>query len=221
MFNLLVKNFLFTGLDINEITLLFKKINYKIMTFKKNEYIRFRGDVHEEIHIILKGSVKTEMLKPTGDTYIIESITAPSTLAPAFLFDTNNTFPVNVIADNNPTLLLISKTDFLFLLQNNKKILENYLKLISDKTFFLSQKIWFNFYNKTIKQKLSAYILENNQDNRFILNTSIENLSEFFGVARPSLSRCIKELIDKDILKRISKKEFLIKNIDFLLETLK
>jgi len=220
MLELLLRNPLFLGLNLNTIQELMRKLDYNILEFNDGEYIRFRGDKHDHMHLILSGKVKTEMLKSSGESYEIEVITAPAILAPAFLFNDKNIFPVNVFSDGPSKLMIIRTKELLSLLQENEIILKNYLKLFSNKAFFLSQKIWFNFYNKTIKQKLSAYILENQKNNTFYLNTSIENLSDFFGVTRPSLSRCIKELIDNNTLERKSKKEFLIKNLNYLEECL-
>lgn len=216
MIEVLKKCSLFKNISSEDLELLLNLSKYKLIKFENGEYIKFRGDSHEDMHIIISGIVKTEMLKNSGDSHEIEKISAPSIIAPAFLFNDKNVFPVNVIAENKPEIIIISKQNVIKMLQNNQTFLINYLNMISNKAFFLSQKIWFNFYNKTIKEKLCAYILNNSKNNKFILNVSIENLSDLFGVTRPSLSRTIKELIDEGILERVSRKEFLILDKDRL-----
>ena len=94
--------------------------------------------------------------------------------------------------------------------------------VISNKTQFLSKKIWFSFTNKTINNKLIAYLLNNmNREGKVVLQNSIKEIAQMFGVARPSLSRVLKELVDEGIVIReqknilkISSKEKLLEKVD-------
>ncbi len=102
--------------------------------------------------VVLKGSVKGEMVDFTGKTIKIEDIASPRPLAPAFLFGNRNVFPVNIVANEEVDLLVIPKSSFIQLLQMNENILENFLSIISNRAQFLSNKIKFLSF-QTIKGK--------------------------------------------------------------------
>jgi CRP-like cAMP-binding protein len=93
-------------------------------------------------------------------------------------------------------MLLIPKSSFVHLMQMNESILENFLSLISNRAQFLSNKIRFLSF-QTIKGKVAHYLLqaiENKDTDMVLLDKSQIELAEYFGVARPSLGRAIREM---------------------------
>ncbi|MEE4258977.1 MAG: cyclic nucleotide-binding domain-containing protein, partial [Bacteroidales bacterium] len=117
MFERLILCPLFTGLDADTIIGLLNKVQHQIIYFKKNEMIAQSGDEITSQMVVLKGSVKGEMVDFTGKTIKIEDIASPRPLAPAFLFGNRNTFPVNIVANEEVKMLLIPKSSFVHLMQ--------------------------------------------------------------------------------------------------------
>ncbi len=207
----LFKNF--TEKDFEDFNKNIKIIKRK---FNKNKTVIFRGESYDSLFILKKGYIKGEMINENGKNIIIEDLKAPNILAPAFVFGINNFFPVNMIAYEEIEIMEITKPELLKLFKLNEKFLLNYLNLISNKAFFLTQRIWFNFSNETIKAKLANYLLERADGNKIVLKNSIKNIATFFGVERPSLSRVLKEFIDKGVIKKVSKNEIKILNLEEL-----
>jgi len=196
MFEKLIFCPLFVGLDAETIIGLLNTVQHQILYFKKNEMIAQSGDEITSQMVVLKGSVKGEMVDFTGKTIKIEDIASPRPLAPAFLFGNRNTFPVNIVANEEVKMLLIPKASFVHLMQMNESILENFLSLISNRAQFLSNKIRFLSF-QTIKGKIAHYFLEamkNSESENMLLDKSQSELAAYFGVARPSLSRAIREM---------------------------
>ncbi len=211
---------IFKGVKKEEIKKLFDSINYKTKIVEKGNTVAFRGEEIRELIIIGEGEVHTEMQNLNGDSIIVDKLSSGSVLAGAFIFGKDNRFPVDVIANIKTELIYIPKKELLKLFQVNEELLLKYLEVISNKTQFLSKKIWFSFNNKSINNKLIAYLLNNmNRDNCVILKNSIKEIAQMFGVARPSLSRVLKNFVDEGILIRVnrntlkisSKKELLSK----------
>lgn len=200
------KSILFKGIDKDKIEELVKGIEWYTKKFVKGEYIAFKGDLVDRYMIIIRGSIVTEMTKVNGKTLQVETLQPYQEVAPSFLFGDNNLFPVDVIAKENSEIFCIPKVELLKLLQRNEVILKNLLNSFSNKTQFLSKRLF--FANKTIEEKLAIYILENMKDGIFSPKTSIKNLAEIFGVSRPSLSRVIGVWIDIGILSRLGAKSF-------------
>lgn len=194
---------LFKGLDVPIILEYLSKIDFKIKDYKKNETVFFRGDSLKNIIIVIKGSAHGEMQKFNGDTIVINQMKVGEVIASAFLFGKSNVFPVDLIALENSKFLFLSKEKYLDLIQSDKRLLLNFINEISNKSQYLSKRIWFNFTNKTIEEKILSYIKENSKNNtiKFLPNISI--LAKQFEVTRPALSREISNLCKRKILTKI------------------
>ena len=206
----LVKFKLFKEIDEKELTELFQKIKYEIKKFKKSDIVFFREEKVDGLFIILKGVLSAEMLKDNGDIQKIENLSGGDIIGSAFIFGNENNLPVDLIVLEEGELLHIDKNNLLKSFNTNEKFLINFLNEISDKTQFLSNKVWKSFNNKTIKEKALDYILENTENNKVIFRHSIKELAELFGVSRPSLSRVISEFVEDEILRRDGKNKFIL-----------
>jgi len=187
---------LFRGMSYTEISRVLsghlgrtKKYSRDVLVAQAGEEVRF-------LHILLEGSVKGEMVDYTGKVIKIEDILPPRPLAPAFLFGSRNRYPVNITAAEDTTVLSIPRDHFLLMLQESEKVLVNFINIVSSRGQFLSNKIKFLSFT-TIKGKLAQYLLDLSAQTgsmSFTLPHSQTQLSELFGVARPSIGRAISEL---------------------------
>ncbi|MGL4183504.1 MAG: Crp/Fnr family transcriptional regulator [Cetobacterium sp.] len=209
-FKTLVKFKLFKGISEDELENLFGKIKYEIKKFKKNDVVFFRDEKVDGLFIVIMGLLSAEMLKSNGNVQKIENLSNGDIIGSAFIFGEDNNLPVDLIVLEEGMLLHIDKNNLLQAFNTNEKFLINFLDEISDKTQFLSNKVWKSFNNKTIKEKVLDYILENTQNNKVIFKHSIKELAELFGVSRPSLSRVISEFVEEEILRRDGKNKFIL-----------
>ena len=92
----------------------------------------------------------------------------------------------------------------------NKRLLLNFITEISNKSQLLSKRIWFNFTNKTIEEKILSYIKENSENGKIKFLPSISALAKRFEVTRPALSREISNLCKKKILIKAENNVYLI-----------
>jgi len=192
---------IFQGLRPEEISSLLSGKPYQVKKYQKNEYLAFSGEECKSLMVVVRGSVRGEMTDFSGKTIKIEDILAPRPLAAAFVFGMQNLFPVDIIANEPATVVIIHREILINLLQSSQLILQNYLGAISSRTQFLSGRIRFLTF-KTIKEKIANYILSNGgrEKNTVILNQSQTELADFFGVTRPSLARALAELKSDGIL---------------------
>lgn len=216
MFKNLNKSTIFKGLNENEIRELLNQTNYYAKSFKSDEFIAFRGDKVEAYMLVLEGELVSEMQKVNGKVVKIETLLPYADIAPAFIFGIDNTFPIDLYATKDSKILYIPKNDLINILQKNKIILNNILNSFSNRTQFLSKKLWLS--NKTIEEKLVTHILENlDKNNIWHIKKSITDLANIFGVSRPSLSRVIAGLVEEEILERVSNSSFKLLDKDSLL----
>lgn len=220
-YNLLAQCPVFKGIHENETRKLLNEIHFQVKSYSKGDVVAIAGEPVNNLFIILSGSVKGEMIDYSGKTIKIEDIDASRPLATAFLFGKENRFPVTVTANNDVRILAVPVSEFLKLLQKNIRILKNYLNSISSRSQFLSQKLHFlNF--KTIREKMAHFLLQQAGENfhSIELKTTQQQLSELFGVTRPSLARVLSEM-QREKLFIIEKKTVTILNRQKLNEILK
>ena len=109
-------------------------------------------------------------------------------LAPAFIFASENRFPVNIEVQESCEVLVLDKNYFLEFMHSQPVIMKNFIGMISDRSLFLSKKLN-EFALQSLKSRLLNYLkinkrIDNQQEVAFIL-----------GVARPSLARALSELV--------------------------
>lgn len=217
MEEILKNTLVFKGLSDERIKELLSQIRYERKKYKDFSNIAYRGDEIDGLNIILKGIISTEMLTKEGNVKKIEDLKATDILASAFIFGENNRLPVDLIGNGDVEILKINRANFLKLLSLEGKILENFLNEISNKTQFLSAKIWSNFNNRTISEKISNYIVKN-QKNGEVIIPNLKSLAENFGIARPSLSRVLGDYVDDGKLERIGRNRYKILNEAFFIK---
>lgn len=203
---------LFAGIDEEKLRYFLLRTVSEIRTFQKGELIVKQGDVVNFLHILIEGIVRTQMITKDGNVVEIEFIEPVRPLAPAFIFANYNRFPVDVISMEECTIYTIPKNVWLAEMMSNEVLLTNFLKLNSNMTVFLSNKVQM-LSIKSLKGKLSLYILENTtiEKNSFMLRRTQTQLAEHFGVQRPSLARTLGELISEGVIS-LYKRELTVLN---------
>jgi CRP-like cAMP-binding protein len=202
---------IFKNVKEEELKYLFENLKFEIKNFKKEDVLFFRNEKLDGLFLIIDGSLSAEMLKDDGEITKIENLLKGEMIASAFIFGDNNILPVDLIALEKGKIIYIDKKNLLKAFNLNEKILVNFLNEISNRTQFLSNRIWSHFNNKTIKEKVMDYILENKKEDKIVFKHSINELSERFGVSRPALSRVISEFVKNGILERNGKNKFILK----------
>ncbi len=210
---LLEKCKLFKNIKPDDIQLLLSSVHYRVLKYEKHQLIAYQSTPCDELLILTKGVVNAEMTKLNGSSVKISELHAPENLASAFLFGDEQFYPVDITAQEEVTILRIPKSSVLKMFNLSQQFLSNYLDMISTRAQYLTEKMKF-FSFQTIKGKLAYFFLktasEQNSDTLIIKQTQSE-LADLFGVARPSLARCIKQLADDNYIE-INRKEYKILN---------
>jgi CRP-like cAMP-binding protein len=220
IFSGLSGSFLFKNIPAEKIKHSLNRIQYSTQTYKKGNTLVFRGKKCQELIRLIKGTVRGEMTDAKGKLIEIEIIPAPRPLAPAFIFGQHNHYPVDIIALEEVSAVFIPKTSLLSLFESNPVLLTNFLDAISNRAQFLSKKLWLMSF-KTIRGKIASHVLSllKPGENSVTLPQNQRELSEFFGVTRPSLSRVFSQLFRDNILE-YKQKKIIIKSREKLIDLL-
>lgn len=172
---------------------------HKVSTFQPGETMVRFGTPCRSLLLVTEGTVETRMGSVEGRELVVDKLNAPCILAPAFLFGTNEIIPVEVTALSEATLWQINREGFLAFMQRNPQVLRAFLKLISDRAQFLSGKVR-AFAIKGLRNRALDYL---------VLHGGISNVAkaaEVLGVARPSLSRILSELVEEGVIRKENNK---------------
>ncbi|MCL6101595.1 MAG: Crp/Fnr family transcriptional regulator [Bacteroidetes bacterium] len=202
MYKILLNSPLFKGLTEEELNRLFKKVSHQIRHFRSGEMLAQSGEEVGKAILLMEGRLQGEMVDFSGNSLKIEELGPPQMVAAAFLFGPQNKFPVFLSAKTEGKIMVIKKMEFTSMLSLEPRVMVNYINIISGKAQFLSGKITF-LSLKTIKEKIAYYLLQRMKiggDNSVKIDQTQTNLADFFGVARPSLTRTILELESQGIL---------------------
>ena len=217
----LTNNPLFRGITPEKLSANLEEISFHTRSYRKREILARQGDVCNRLVILTKGSVRGEMIDYSGRLIKVEDIAAPRALAPLFLFGEENRFPVEVTANEPTEVIEIPKASVLELFRRNEQFLENYMNLSANYARTLSDKLFFMSF-KTIRQKIASYLLrlcKQQQQLQITLDRSQQELSDYFGVSRPSLARELSHMQEDGMIiadrKQITilQKEWLIRLI--------
>ena len=198
----LVNNPLFRGITPERLFADLEEISFHTRTYKKGEILAQQGAVCNRLVILTKGSVRGEMIDYSGRLIKVEDIAAPRAIAPLFLFGEENRYPVEVTANEPTEVIELPKSSVLSLFRKNEQFLENYMNLSANYARTLSDKLFFMSF-KTIRQKLASYLLrlhKQQQQAHITLDRSQQELSDYFGVSRPSLARDLAHMQEDGLL---------------------
>lgn len=195
---LIQNNFLFKGIDSDNLKKIYEETKYHINKYDKGEIIAHEEEECSTIGLILEGTIELQRIYPSGKYIVLNKLTLGDVFGEAIIFSKQENYPATVIALNQCSILYLDKVDMLELFSREKRILENFLELLSNKVLMLNSKIK-NISFKNIKHRVINYILETMklQKNSVIkLKESKESIAAALGIPRPSLSRELINLRD-------------------------
>lgn len=172
--------------------------SHRRVEFRVGQVLVRQGDACRSLVLLSKGEVVTSMGSEEGREVTIDRLQAPQILAPAFLFASNNVFPVDVKASTNCCMWRIDREGFFKFMQDHSDVLMSFLQLISDRGQFLSGKVK-SFAVEGLRTRVIDLL---SQDGKI---TNVQSTAAILGVARPSLSRLLSDLVDEGVVVRTEK----------------
>lgn len=163
--------------------------------YKKGDTIAMQGNACRSLYILCEGSVYAKMISEEGKEFTLDTLSAPDVLASSFIFSSEGIFPITILANSNCSLWIVNRESILKIIEADSLVLRNYLTVISDHSMFLSKRL-----NEFALQTLSSRIISYIEQNGIIQN--LQEAAFILGVARPSLSRAMLQLVNQGILKK-------------------
>ena len=225
--NILKKSILFENVTEQELKDIIEFSKARVIGLKKDEYLFYQEDEPKNLYILIDGAVQIEKTDVNGKRMIMNRFDEVGVMfAEVYVYFSDKLYDYSCIAIKNTKVFAIPREFFMnidSLTQSyNYKITQNMLKILSRKALYLNQKVLI-LSSFTLRQKIASYLLQrlrecDGKENKKInLLFKREELADFIGTTRPSLSREMLLMQDQGIID-LDKNTFTVLDIQKLQE---
>lgn len=131
MFDILSDLPLFKGVGRDKMARIAGQSKFHFLKFTPGETVFRAGDPCNSIAFLISGTVRMTIQNPDGRFSVAQTLAAQDVISPDFLFGKITKYPADVVAVDTAGLLLISKADYVKILNSDNVFMFNYLNLLS------------------------------------------------------------------------------------------
>ncbi len=221
-FKLISSSPLFYSVSTTDIESLLKDINYKVINLIKNEYIFDTFTTSTSIGLVLSGHINVEKVLSSGKSVFMYAKKRGDIFGEVAAFSETKYYPCNVISMTKSSLIIFHKNEFLKLLTSNETILNNFLKILCDKTFYLNKRIgtlsFTSAKEKVVYSILNDFDIDDNLHIHLPFNKQC--WADTLNISRASLYRELHILCNNSLIFFDKSNMIKILNINKLEETI-
>lgn len=174
---------------------------FKTTEYNKNQIIFQEGETCTNVCYVNYGSLTISTITANEKEETIQILNDNDLFGDLLLFSSHPIYLGDIIVNKKTSVTFIPKDKLLELFQKDKELLESFLSIISNKSQKIKQQNKL-LAHKSITDRLMYYfsILAKEQKSKTFKIPKITQLSKELSLPRESVSRVIKELIDKEII---------------------
>jgi CRP-like cAMP-binding protein len=182
-------------------------------SFDKNEIIFEDGNLPTHYYQIISGEVKMSNYNDDGREFIQGIFYKNQSFGEPPLF-LNQNYPANAIAVEDAEILLLTKSSFMQLLQENAnvsiKIIENLAQRLYYKSVMAAEMSTQEPEHRILKlmDHGIAYFNFKKEENGYLINFTRQQIGDLTGLRVETVIRTIKALEKKGVLKIINRKVY-------------
>jgi len=182
-------------------------------SFDKNEIIFEDGNLPTHYYQIISGEVKMSNYNDDGREFIQGIFYTNQSFGEPPLF-LNQNYPANAIAVEDAEILLLTKSSFMQLLQDNAnvsiKIIENLAQRLYYKSVMAAEMSTQEPEHRILKlmDHGIAYFNFKKDENGYLINFTRQQIGDLTGLRVETVIRTIKALEKKGVLKIINRKVY-------------
>ena len=183
--------------------------------FKRGDYIFRQGDEPNSMFVIKKGSVMICKDFASGKRNVLFTVYEKDVFGEMFLFSDEKEYWYDAIACENTTVLELPRKFFYGFCSNachkHQTVVRNMLDVQSGKNFLMTRKLYL-LSGKTLKERIAMWVLDSaGEGSSFATDMKREELADYLGTTRPSLSRELMNMQDEGLID-VGKSTFAIKD---------
>lgn len=190
------------GLSSKEYEEILKRTKAFEKDYREGEDIFRQMDEPKYLYVLLKGSIMIENIDFSGKRTLVNIFTEPETVfGEVYLFLSQNSYDYSCKAHSDARILCIPKG--IFFKENpdaiEMRMIRNLLIILAEKAHFMNQKLLI-VNSSSIRAKLIKYLLRSTDGEELVLRYKREELANYLGIPRPSLSRELMHMQDEGLI---------------------
>ena len=203
---------LFKNVDLKTIQELLDNNNCPIKDYNKGSTLAHEGETCHGIGLILQGQLFMEKYTDTGEVLTIRSFHKNDVFGIALYGKKFPRYPFTIKAQKKSKVLFISFLEVKSLLENNSNFNENFIVYLCQQVHLFKEKLEL-LQHKDVRSRLVKYLNRESKfhnNNTFSLRHSKVDISHQIGVARPSVSREFRHMVEDEIIELSGQKIILL-----------
>ena len=202
---------LFHGATTERISDIVGKAKFHFLKYLAGERIITAGEQCTHIKLIISGDARVTITNDSQRFKVSQTLSAPSVIAPEFLFGRATNYPCTVDAITDTGILQISKNDYMTILNRDHVFLYNFLNILSmnaqksvDGILALS--------SGDLESRIAFWIIALTQTNATDIKITCRqrDLYSLFGVQRTSFIATLESMKQRGIIDYNSNEIFVI-----------
>lgn len=199
---------------------IFKKISDIVVTrkYRKGQVIFFEGDVEDKLYIVNQGKIKVYKYNREGREQILYILSEGEFIGDMSLLK-KGSFQFNAEALEDTLICTIAKDDFDEIVTKNPEITLKMLEVLHDRLKNLEGLIQ-NLGTKDVEARVASMLMgfagdfgvEGDDGIVIDLPLNREEMANYIGVTRETISRKLTSLQDEDAIELVGAKRLIIKN---------
>lgn len=182
--------------------------------YKKNQIVYLEGETYSGFYVVLSGLVKVYRLSNEGKEITLNKLDPFRSFAESSLFSGSRFYASCAQALEDSTLLYFPSLEFTSLMSENPALAVRISQALGVRLIELGHRL--DLIASDVEGKVARYLLNEVQLNNsvklpepsFNLVIQKKDLAAHFGIASATLSRMLKKLKEKKIIREVSKRIF-------------
>ncbi len=176
--------------------------NCIIGNYKKGTLIVQEGDSCTSIGFVLTGHLSIQQMSLKGELLTVKMFEANDAFGAALYSSLNPKYPFTLMTLKDSQVLYIPFEQIRRMLISSQIFNDNFIDFLSSRVMNFKEKLQMMQY-KDVRSRLMLYLsneYKNNGSTSFKLQHSKSAIADIIGVARPSVSRELKNMADDHII---------------------
>ena len=181
--------------------------------YQEGSYVFSQGETPSRLFLLLEGKIQISKDFTSGKRDILYMVEAGNVFGEIFLFGDRKRYWYDAVAVTDIQVLEMP-WDFFYhfcskACDHHKQFTQNMLEILSENNFNITRKLHL-ISTASLRERLAIWLLDAaDEKGRVRLHLNREQLADFLGVARPSLSRELMKM-QKDGLLDVGKNQIVI-----------
>ena len=181
----------------------------RMKAYPAGTYIFEQGGVPTRLFLLLEGQVQICKDFTSGKRDVLYLVEAGNVFGEIFLFGDRKKYWYDAVAVTDVKILEMPWDFFYHFCSNacnhHKQLTQNMLEILSENNFKITRKLHI-VSTSSLRERIAIWLIDSMNENSVVeLRMNREQLADFLGVARPSLSRELMRM-QKDGLIEVSRK---------------